>query len=122
MASRAFDQVFSRLCEILRNRRGNLTIEDQSPRPFCLVGGKHPRHKTPMPVAWTEVAKNYVSFHLMPVYGHPKRLETISPGLRARMQGKSCFNFKELDEALIKELDQLTAAGFAAFKKAGFME
>jgi len=40
--------------------------------------------------------------------------------LRARMQGKSCFNFKTLDEALFKELETVTAEGFAMCRKAGF--
>src|SRR5688572_3408355 len=42
------------------------------------------------------IKKNYVSFHLMPVYFHPELLKDISVDLRKRMQGKSCFNFKEV--------------------------
>jgi hypothetical protein len=34
----------------------------------------------------------------------PKLLEGCSQQLRARMQGKSCFNFKTVDEALFAEL------------------
>jgi len=33
------------------------------------------------------------------------------------MQGKSCFNFKEIDKKLLTELKQLTKAGFDRFKK-----
>jgi hypothetical protein len=36
------------------------------------------------------------------------------------MQGKSCFNFKVLDETLLKELDHLTREGFSMCRKAGF--
>src|SRR5207247_5911869 len=46
-----------------------------------------------------------------------------SKELKARMQGKTCFNFKSCkscDEALFKELAQLTAQGIAGFRKAGF--
>jgi hypothetical protein len=57
----------------------------------------------------------------MPVYGNPKLLEEYSPQLRARMQGKSCFNFKSVDDALFAELDELTGASFAAFRRAGFL-
>ncbi len=74
-----------------------------------------------MPIAWVQIGKNYVSYHLMPVYGCPKLLDGLSPKLKARMQGKSCFNFKETDEALFSELEKLTATGIAAFKKAGFL-
>jgi len=44
----------------------------------------------------------------------------LSTKLRARMQGKSCFNFKVVDEALVSELEEMTAEGFAAARKAGF--
>ena len=37
---------------------------------------------------------NYVSFHLMPVYACPELLNTLSPTLRTRMQGKASFDFK----------------------------
>jgi hypothetical protein len=47
-------------------------------------------------------------------------LDGVSKELKARMQGKSCFNFKTIDEPLFQELEQLTVAGLAAWKKAGF--
>lgn len=52
--------------------------------------------------------KAYVSYHLMPVYTHAALAAKISPALRKRMQGKSCFNFKVADEALFEELAALT--------------
>jgi hypothetical protein len=42
--------------------------------------------------------------------------------LKKRMQGKSCFNFKEVDEKLFKELDKLTKAGAARFSSEKFIE
>lgn len=66
-----------------------------------------------------EVRKNYVSAHLIPVYAHPELLEGVSDALQKRMQGKSCFNFKDVDAKLIGELEQLVAAGFRRFKADG---
>ena len=60
--------------------------------------------------------KNYVSYHLMPVYAFPDLLKKVSPELKARMQGKSCFNFKEVDEKLFAELARLTEEGYKRFK------
>ena len=60
--------------------------------------------------------KAYISFYLMPVYAEPSLLGGISPALRKHMQGKSCFNFKTVDEELFKELETLTKAGFTRFK------
>ena len=37
-------------------------------------------------------------------YMFPSLRERMSDGLSARMQGKSCFNFKVMDETLLKEL------------------
>jgi len=39
----------------------------------------------------------------------------MSPELKRRMQGKSCFNFKTVDEKLFKELAKLTKAGAKRF-------
>jgi hypothetical protein len=41
----------------------------------------------------------------------------MSPGLRKRMQGKSCFNFTKLDEELFAELAVLTERTAALYPK-----
>lgn len=64
------------------------------------------------------VRKSYVSFHLIPVYMFPDLLVGMSPGLRKRMQGKSCFNFSTADEQLFRELGKLVDAGFRKFRSA----
>ena len=68
-----------------------------------------------------KIGKRYVSFHLMPVYMIPGLLDDVSPQLRARMQGKSCFNFTRVDELLFDELAALTQRGRGAFAEAGLM-
>ena len=88
---------------------------------YCLVGGSHPKHKTPMPVAWVRVGKSYVSFHHMGAYVSPELLIGVSKELKARMQGKSCFNFKVVDKALFKELEELSIRSFEAFRNAGYI-
>ena len=60
--------------------------------------------------------KSYVSFHLMPVYAFPELLKEVSPRLKKRMQGKSCFNFTDVDPALLEELGTLTAAAFRKYR------
>ena len=56
----------------------------------------------------------------MPVYVNPKLLGAVSPELKKRMQGKSCFNFKEVDKKILGELSDLTKKGFE-FYKANYM-
>jgi hypothetical protein len=55
------------------------------------------------------------------VYVKPELLDGISPELKARMQGKSCFNFADVDKPLFKELASLTKASFASYKEQGFV-
>lgn len=68
-----------------------------------------------------QIKKSFVAYHLMPVYVKPELLKGISPELKARMQGKSCFNFAEVDKPLFKELAALTKTGFASYKDQGFV-
>jgi hypothetical protein len=87
-----------------------------------LEGGLHPKHKTPMPIAWVQVGKNYVSFHHMGVYAKPDLLKDVSKRLKARIQGKGCFNFTSVDEPLLAELEELVVRAFEAFQKLPYMK
>ena len=61
------------------------------------------KNRKPLFFGAVQLKKSFVSFHLMPVYLKPELLDGISPELRARMQGKSCFNFTEVDKLLFSE-------------------
>jgi hypothetical protein len=61
--------------------------------------------------------KAYVSFHLMPLYWDPSLRKRVSPQLKKRMQGKSCFNFTGPDPALFRELAKLTTSGLALYRR-----
>ena len=69
--------------------------------------------------ASAQVKKAAVSFYLMPVYCFPDLLDGISPELKKRMQGKSCFNFKQVDPVLFKELGGLVKRSFDRYKAEG---
>jgi hypothetical protein len=69
-------------------------------------------------VAGVRPGKRYVSYYLMPVYGFPELVLTMSPDLRRRMQGKSCFNFSAIDEGMLAELAVLTARGIEHYREA----
>jgi hypothetical protein len=97
-------------------------VSEDSPTRFCLEGGLHPKHRKPMPIAWTEIGKNYVSFHHMGIYACPDSLKGVSKKLRARMQGKSCFNFTSVDEPLFVELEELTVRARDAFLKSPYTQ
>lgn len=100
--------VATRLRELLLARADGLLVSDD-PRRGLVV--EHPRWSgRPWGfVAGVRPGARYVSFYLMCAYANPAILDSISPALRARMQGKSCFNFTRVDEPLLAELDALTA-------------
>src|SRR5262245_1638815 len=108
----SFQEVFSALREILRRHAGKLVVTADSASCFRLEGGTHPTRKKPFPIAWVSVEKSYVSFHHMGVYARPDLLKGMSKELKARMQGKSCFNFSSANPALFAELEELTVRGF----------
>jgi hypothetical protein len=117
-----FAQVFSALRDILKRHAGQLVVTEDTPKCYRLEGGMHPTHKKPFPIAWVTVGKAYVSFHHMGVYARPALLKGVSKNLKARMQGKSCFNFTTADPGLFAELEDLTLRAFEAFRNAPFMK
>ncbi|MCK6584353.1 MAG: DUF1801 domain-containing protein [Anaerolineales bacterium] len=86
---------------------------------YQLDGPYSRKWKKELFIASAHVRKNYVSFYLMPVYMYPELLKDISPELRKRMQGKSCFNFKKVEPELFEELVALTRQGYERFEKEG---
>jgi len=117
-----FPEVFAALREVLRRHAGRLVVTEDTPSCYRLEGGMHPSHKKPFPIAWVAVGKGYVTFHHMGVYARPDLLKGVSRELRARMQGKSCFNFTSVNPTLFAELEALTVRGFDAFRNAPFMK
>lgn len=67
------------------------------------------------------LGKRYTSYHLMPVYAYPDLLDGLSPALKKRMQGKSCFNFTRAEAALLAELAELTRRGHERFRQANLL-
>ena len=125
-----FETVFVRLRAILEKHSGALRVKADAPDHYSLEASAGPAalrawggkaRRTVIPVAWVQVGKAYVSYHLMGVYENNRLRDGMSKELKARMQGKTCFNFKVVDEKLFKELDRLTAQSIAGFRKAGYI-
>ena len=124
------ESIFRSLKSILQKHATDLAVADDTATHFSLEGNVGPatlqawggKVKRPkIPVAWIEIGRSYVSYHLMGVYGNAALSDGMSRELKARMQGKTCFNFKSDDAMLFEELDQLTGRGIASFRRAGFI-
>jgi hypothetical protein len=119
--ARDLKKVFHRLKTILEPYGTKLTVVHDSEDQYYLDTSHIMKNGASLYFGSTIIKKNYVSFYLMPVYVEPKLLEGISDELRKRMQGKSCFNFKEMDEPLFDELAELTKRGYASYVAAGYV-
>lgn len=124
------NSAFDALREVLRVRASTLTVTFDTPMRYGLEaaigpatlaawGGKARRNA--ISVAWVERGKTYVSYHLMGLDGNSALLARLSPALKARMQGKTCFNFRETNSALFAELGDVTEAAIAGLRRAGFI-
>ena len=117
-----FSSVFAALKPVLGRHAKKLHVIVDNDSEYTLVSAV----QCPLPEKKGEriyfgavkAGKAYVSFHLFPLYMNPELVSTISPELKRRMQGKTCFNFRTIPEAsLLKELKALTSAGFKIFRQ-----
>src|SRR4051812_40268504 len=98
MAKEDFAAVYAELRERMLRAATAMTVAKDGPGGLVLHAPvPHPTHpNTPLWFGGVEIRKAYVSYHLMPVYARPGLLEGLSDGLKKRMQGKACFNFKSV--------------------------
>ena len=120
--SAELETVFEKLSDIMRQFEGDLVVKSREADNYYLDTTTLARNKKPMFFGAVQVKKNYVSYHLMPVYVFPELLEGMSEKLAKRMQGKSCFNFKALDQETFQELARLTEKSLEQFREAGYVK
>ena len=109
--------VFEQIKSILKPYSQNLIVKTDRSDTYYLDGPYSETWKKELFFGSAQIKKNYVSFYLMPVYMYPELLKDVSPELKKRMQGKSCFNFKKVEPELFAELAVLTRKGAEKFKK-----
>ena len=107
-----FDEVFARLRSILEPYGRRMHLVADEPNGYS-VDMAPPEDRNPTTwFAAVRRGKAYVSIYLMPIYVDPELAATVSPQLQKRKQGKSCFNFRSVDDVLFAELEDLTRRGF----------
>lgn len=112
-----FPVIFAKLKSILQPYSQKLIIKADTAEDFSLYGMYSVKWKKELFFGAVQIKKNYVSFHLMPVYMYSGLLESASPELKKHLQGKSCFNFKKIEPSLFEELEQLTGQGYERFSQ-----
>ena len=111
-----FPMIFDRLKKMMQPLAPPFTVQVDQPDNYSLNAPGSTRYPKGFFFGAVQLRKNYVSYHLMPVYMFPELLEGLSERLRKRMQGKSCFNFTAFDEEMFTELAQLTTKGIERFR------
>jgi hypothetical protein len=115
---REFELAFQGLRKILKPYDKKLRVIKDGPGGY-MSESKSIRYQG-KPVMFASItSKSYVAFHLFPVYMFPDLLKGISPELKKRMQGKTCWNFKKAEEPLFAELGGLVEASFRRFAELG---
>ncbi len=115
------EEIFQQLKEILVPYSTEMVVVIDKPDNYYLNTRHVMKNKKPMYFGSVKANKNYISFHLMPIYVFPDLLESITPELKKRMQGKSCFNFKTEDTSLFQQLKTLTQAGYKKYDSASYL-
>jgi hypothetical protein len=115
------ESVFAELASRYRAHTADLVTKQDTPTDLIFVGPDPGPQGREVWVGGVQQRKRYVSVHLMPVYVNPELLENLSPRLRSRMQGKSCFNFSRLDPELFDELEVLLERGLRAWRESGLL-
>ena len=112
MSADEFPVLFERFKAMLQPYLGRLYVSGDGPTQYSVDTAPD---ETRSPATWfaaTRIGKRYVSYYLMPIYADPSLGDDLSPALRKRRQGKSCFNLTTVDERLLEELAALTARGY----------
>ncbi|WP_102946910.1 hypothetical protein [Stenotrophomonas sp. VV52] len=111
--------VFTALRDLLLpHRQRLLVVHDEDGHFYANCQNADAKGKAQFFGAVKASGRKYV-LHFMPIYDFPELLDSISPALRKRKQGKSCFNFDAYDAALIRELKALVDQGVARYEVAG---
>lgn len=107
--------VFDTLVRLLRPYANQLSVKVDDQKQLYLEesvsSGK------PLMFAAVQAKTSYIALHVFPVYVCPDLLDGVSAALRSRMQGKSCFNFKTIDQLPETEVADLLQTAFASLQR-----
>jgi hypothetical protein len=112
----AFPVIFERLKKLLQVYESRMVVTANTAENYSLNAPFSKKFNKELFFGAVTIRKNYVSYHLMPVYIYPDLLAGLSDGLKKHMQGKSCFNFKAVDDGLFDELAFLTISSVERVK------
>ena len=117
----AFEPVFRELKSLLQPYQAHFSVQADQPGTFSLETVSPSFRGRPLFFSSAQIKKNYVSFYLMPVYVFPDLLADLPASLLKRMQGKSCFNFRRLEEVPRADLQDIIRRGYERYQQEGLL-
>ena len=112
-----FEEVFAALKALMKKHERTLLVLKDEPQEYTLVTKSNSNRGMKMWFGSVRAGKAYVSYHLMALYFNPAMNALVSPALKKRMQGKTCFNFKSVDKEMFAELKTLTEEGVDSYRR-----
>lgn len=117
----SFAEVFAPLRALLTPFARRLYVAEDTGTVYTLFVAAATGKQPPTYFASVGIRKSYVSFHLPPTYYYSELLDDLPAALRARMQGKTCFNFKRVETERFAELADLVKKTFAHCEAEGLI-
>jgi hypothetical protein len=118
-------EIFEKLKELLVKYSPPFTPKTDTERWYDLYSVKDVevwgRKRKEVYFAGIIIQKSYVGFYYMPVYAEPEVKLLFKPELLKLLKGKSCFYIRNLDEELVRQIEQALADGFAMYKQRGWV-
>jgi len=112
------DDLFAQLRQMLARHASSLVTVRDEPGDLQMETSRRSGSGTAMPFGAVHTHEDHVSLQFMPVFSHADLLTGVSAPLRARMQGRTCFNFTPATASpeLLAELSELVDAGLARYR------
>jgi hypothetical protein len=109
--------LFDGLKAVLAKRAAKLSVKTDQPNLYYLETKSESYHRGGRTMFGCVMQrKDYVSFHLFGLYMNPALLDKMTPDLRKRMVGKTCFKFKRYEPELFRELGGFVDESLRIFK------
>ena len=113
------EELFDELKSVLCAYSSEMNVVHDEPNYYYLNTTKKDQKGKAIFFGMVKVGAKNVSFHLMPLYDDPSLANPISPALKRKMKGKSCFHFSKIQPELIIELGTLTKRCVESYQTLG---
>lgn len=122
------NEIFEIIKTVLKKHSPPMVVSKDKEDVFELMGNKpvpYGSKKTIVPGLYFSsvvARKDMISFYFFPIYYHTADFIDLIPTMSKCLKGKTCFNFKKIEQVNAKELNALLKKGVVAWKKQGYMK